>query len=220
MQKVKLKLKIKNLSFLTFAFCLLTFNFAFAKPPKGFHEGPYILFGGGVLNFSIDKNVRTNTNVGQDYEPAFSFAFGWNVTDWIAPEMQVRYATNKSNGNREHIANINFNAVFSLIIDALADAKYVQFIPFVQGGPLVQIASVPKDPESSDGAMRIWAPGFGVGTGLKLLFLRYGYVSLVAQCDFVSVDSQYQDIGGVRTKVLQGDLDTQPGFNGMIGFHF
>jgi hypothetical protein len=216
-------MKISNFVLILFAVCLLSLvlsGSAYAKPPKGFHEGPYVLFGGGLLNFAIDDNVRTNTKVGRDYEPAASFAFGWNVTDWIAPELQVRYATNKAGGEREHIADINLNAVASLIVSALADAKHVQFIPFVQAGPLVQAAIIPKDPGTTDASMRIWSPGFGFGGGMKFIFLRYTYVSLVAQCDIVSVDSQYQEIGGVRTRVLQGGLDTQPGFNGMIGFHF
>ncbi|MBI2342384.1 MAG: hypothetical protein HYU98_06610 [Deltaproteobacteria bacterium] len=191
-----------------------------AAPPKGFHKGPYFMLQGGIFNFAADNNVRTGAKVGRDYEPAVGFNFGWNLYDWMAPEFQVRYTTNKNNGNREHVVKANFNFVYSLITDSLADRESIRLIPFLQSGPMLLLAAVPGDPTSSDKILSLWGPGIGVGGGLRVLYKRYVYFGLLAQSDFVVLPDRHQNVGGVNTKIIDGSMDAQFGATGTIGVHF
>jgi len=200
--------------------CLAAASTSLARPQKDFLRGPYFMVGGGIMGYSADKNIRLNKKVGRDYEPDVGFVFGWNIVDYIAPELQVRYATNKNSGNREHLVTANINCVVTPIIDGMTDWENVKILPFVQGGPALHMAAVPGDPASSDKTIPLWAPGFGVGGGLRFLFGEYVFAALLAQVDFVDMPAKYQDIGGKSTKILAGGWDTEPSFNGMIGVHF
>ena len=188
--------------------------------PSGFHEGPYFMLHGGLLNFSADNNVRTSTKVGRDFEPSVGFNFGWNLKDWIGPELEVRYATNKNGGNREHIVNVNINAVYSFIIDQLGISKNSAVIPFIQTGPAIQLAAVPGDVLSTDNTMAVWGAGFGVGAGVKILFKRYGYAGILGQSDFIHLPNKYQNIGGSMVKVMNGGWEPEVGVSLMAGVHF
>src|SRR3989338_6958293 len=136
--------------------CLGFANFAFASPSSGFHKGPYFLLEGGVLNFEADKVAR-------NYEPTVGFHFGWNLKNYIAPELQIRYATNKNNGNREHIINVNVNTVFTFITNQLTKKNSVRLLPFIQGGVIAQFAAIPGDTSSTDRTVPMWGPGIGLG---------------------------------------------------------
>lgn len=210
--------KICTLLFLLFL--LFSSNIAIARTPTGFHEGPYFMLMGGVLNYTADDNARTGASVGRDYEPCFGFNFGWNLKDYIAPELEVRYATNKNSGNREHVVNVNLNAVYTLLIDPLTRSKNVKVLPFIQAGPMVQFAAIPGDPLSSDKTIPSWGPGLSIGTGLKILFLKYGYAGLMMQTDFLSLPTKKQNILGVDTVIVKGGWDVQLDFLAMFGAHF
>ncbi len=116
---------------------------AFAKPTTGFHEGPYLLANVGILNYTVDNNIRTNTQVARDWEPSYGINFGWNIKDYIAPELEIRYATNKNNGNREQAVDVNLNVVYTFIATPLVMNDAMAFLPFVQAGPMVQFAGIP-----------------------------------------------------------------------------
>lgn len=204
-----------------FVVCLLLPAYsAHARPPSGFHEGPYFMLEGGLLNFSADTNVRTNTKVGHDYEPAAGFTFGWNLVDWIAPEFEVKYTTNKNGGNREHVVNVGMNAVLYLITDQMTDFKSIHILPFVLAGPVFQFAAVPGDAASSDKTMSAWGPGFGAGAGIRMLFAKYGYAGITVRSDFVLLPDKSQNIGGATAKIMDGGFDVQLGLMGYIGVHF
>ncbi len=219
-QSSKHKFQILDLWTLIFGFCLV-FGFwililpssAFAKPPQGFHEGPYILINGGLFNYTADNNIHTGEKVGRDFEPTVGFNFGWNLTDWIAPELEVRYSTNKNNGNREHVVDVNLNAVYSFIIDE-------HFIPFIQGGPMAQFAAIPGDPGSNDRVIGYWGPGVSLGAGLMVMFLQYGYVGILGQYDFLHLPAKNQSIGGITTQITAGGWDPQFGASIQTGVHF
>jgi hypothetical protein len=191
-----------------------------ASPPKGFLKGPYFMLQGGIFDFTADNNARTGAKVGKNYEPIVGFNFGWNLYDSIASELQVRYTTNKNNGNREHVVKANFNFVYSFIMDKFANRESTRFIPFLQGGPMLLLAAVPGDPASSDKILSLWGPGVGIGGGLRVLYKRYIYFGLLAQSDFVILPDRNQNISGVNTKIIGGGPDAQFGVTGTIGVHF
>jgi hypothetical protein len=205
------------------AFVLIIFSsgVANARPPKGFHEGPYLLFSGGMLTYTADDNVRTKTSTGNDIEPTFGFNFGWNLKDYVGAELQARYSTNRNAGVREHIATANISAVFTLVTPQLTNFKKpVYVLPFVQAGPAVQFAAVPADPAAGGGTLLHWGIGPSIGGGVRVLFARYFYVGVLAQVDFLYLNEKKQDIGGVQTVILNEGWDGQIGISGLAGCHF
>ncbi len=202
-----------------FGLCILSFgSSAYAKAPVGFHEGPYFLINTGVRNFTADNNARTGAQVGRNFEPVVGFNFGWNLTDYFAPELQARYSTSKSNGSREQLVNVNVNAIYFLVIDQLTSSS-VYILPFLQGGPVVQAGVIPGDP-SVGGTITVVAGGFGVGGGVRVMFLTYGYVGILGQVDFIDFPGKSQNIGGVDTTILKGGWDPQIGATFEAGVHF
>jgi hypothetical protein len=193
---------------------------ALASPTKGFHEGPYILLNGGFFYYTADNNVRTGTKTNNDFEPTVGFNFGWNLKDYFAPELQARYSTSSNGNAREHVVDVNFNAVLTLVIDQLTSSKKIKLLPFLQAGPMLQFASLPADPASSNKTISVWAPGFSVGGGLRVLFLRYGYAGILGMCDFVSMPEKQQNFGGTDQVVIKGEWNAQPAFMGLLGVHF
>lgn len=186
---------------------------ALAAQPSGFHEGPYFLLSGGILNFSADNNVRTGARVGSDFEPAVGFHFGWNITDNFAPELQVRYSTNEESNAREHVVNVNLNGVYSFIINSY-------FIPFVQAGGAALISAVPGDTASSDNLMSMWGGGIGFGAGIKTLFKKYGYAGILVQTDILQLKTNYQDIGATYQQITKGGWEALFGASALVGVHF
>lgn len=187
---------------------------------KGSLKGPYFLVNGGASYFAADNNVRTGAQVGRNFEPSGGFHFGWNIFNQFAPELEARYTTNRNGGNREHIATLNVNAVYSIILKKLTDFKKVKILPFLQAGPVIQLASLPGDPESTDGVITTWGQGFGFGGGVRFLIKTYFYLGALAQLDFVSFPDKFQTVGGASTKIISGGWKTEPAFSGNIGVHF
>lgn len=204
-------MKVRSLIICLFVICDMAQ--ALASPPTGFHKGPYIMLNGGILNYTVDNNQRTGAKVGRDIEPSIGFNFGWFIKDSIAPELMVRYSTNKNGGSREHVVNVNLNAIYSFIVSPT-------IIPFAQIGPVAQFAAIPGDPSSSDRTIALWGVGAGAGGGIRLLFLKYGYAGLLAQMDFIKLPSKYQDISGTSQRIIKGGFDVQPALSALAGFHF
>jgi len=192
-----------------------------ARAPKGFHEGPYFLLSGGMFTYTADNNARRNTTTGNDIEPTVGFNFGWNIKDYIAPELQTRYTTNRNSGRREYVASININAVYSFVTPQLTSFKNnVYILPFLQMGPVFQFAAVPGDPDADTSTLFQWGAGIGVGGGAKVLFGRYVYLGILAQSDFLYLNEKKQDIGGVPAIILNGGWDGQLAVSGLAGCHF
>jgi len=193
---------------------------ALAKPPKGFHEGPYFQFSGGVFQYTGDDNTRTSTRTANDWEPLIGFNFGWNVTDYFAPELQVKYSTNANSGNREHVMNVNINGVLTFITDYLTQMKNFKVLPYVQAGPMAQFAAIPGDPLASDSSIFLWAPGVSIGGGVRFMVSRYGYFGVMAQSDFVCLPEKSQNVAGTNEVIIGGGWSAQPAFLGLAGVHF
>lgn len=193
----------------------------FAKPRKGFHEGPYLNIIGGLISATFDKNDRTGEKTGGDYHGNYGFDFGWNLWDTTAAELEVRYMTTKATGNREHIVNINTNIKYAFIFDALTNIKgSLHILPFVKGGPSAIIAAVPGDPLANYSLMTVWGVGVGGSIGADFMVKRYIYFGFLVQGDMHHIHPVYQNIGGANTKIIKGGWSPQLGVLGSVGVHF
>lgn len=196
-------------------------SLALARPPQGFHEGPYIRFIGGMESVTFDNNRRTNQKVGQDYEGTVGFQFGWNLWDSTAAEFEGRYVTTQiSNERREHVVNVNLNIKYSFITNGLTDIGYLHILPFVQGGPAALFAAVPGDPSTSDKILSVYGLGFGGGAGIDFLIGQYVYFGALFQADLYYVPVVRQNMNGSLQRIVGGDWEPQIGILGAAGVHF
>ena len=91
----------------------------YASKEKGWHKGVYTLVGMGYMNVDKDTNVSTGVAFGSNRIMGYGLTFGWNFVDSLAVELAMRYGSEKFNNQTEHAANIDINAKYSLILDAL-----------------------------------------------------------------------------------------------------
>jgi len=209
---------MKKVICLTLLFLIVSMTSSAA--PKGFNKGPYFLLNAGFIHYTVDNNARTGRKVGRNIEPAFGFDFGWNITDEIAPELLIRYATNKNNGNREHIVNTHLSAVYNFLINGLVNHKIFHIIPIVKAGLVAQLAAIPGDPLSNDDKMAVWGIGPSFSAGVRAMITRYFYCGINGETNFIHLPAKYQEISGTKTKILSGGWDLQLGLVGEVGVHF
>ncbi len=205
---------------LILSMCIVWCATASARPPKGFHTGPYLqlLFGG--VDASFDHNQVSNTSTGRDEELALGFLFGWHVSDIFGPFMEIRYSTDDNGGNRLHIVNGNIGATYTLILDALTNFKSLRILPYLGGDMIFQVGALPSDPTAGTGTVDRYAIGPGVLGGVNFLFKRYVYIGLMGQYDFPYFFSRSQTIGGIDTTVYGSGWHPQWGATLNAGFHF
>ncbi|MBU4483915.1 MAG: hypothetical protein L6300_05495 [Syntrophaceae bacterium] len=192
---------------------------AFAMPSEGFKEGPYLLFGGGIMDVGYDNNIRTNTQVGDDFELAASFIFGWDVLDYLGFELQSRYANAETSSNREHVAGINLNCVYHLILEPLTDIKGWHITPFIKAGPAAHIAMVPGDPDGDERYLLVNGIGGSVAGGIHLMY-KYLYTGIEFQGDFLHFSKKSQTINTVTQEVIEGGFDSLFNVFLMMGIHY
>lgn len=190
-------------------------------PRRGFLEGPYLMLGGGVMKFNWDVNQHTGVEEGKTFEPYFALTFGWNLIDWIAPEMQLRYTTDENGGKREHIAGVNIGPAFSLVTPFLTTFKNWKILPFIKPGMTVQIAALPGDPDSGTATVILTGIGPSIGGGVRFLFKKYFYCGVEAGQEWINMEGKSQDlIPGGPTQIYQGGWKPQFQTSLMFGIHY
>lgn len=194
---------------------------AFAKlPRKGFYKGPYITLAGGAMQFDWDKNEQTGIEEGSPWEPTFILGFGWNTTDWFAPELAVRYTTDSNGGRREYIAGGNMGFVFTLLADPLLDFEKWRILPFIKPGFGLQIAIFPGAQNSTQNQLTSIGIGPSISGGVRFLYNKYLYFGLEVQEEFLHQQSASQQVSGVDTQIYKGGWVSQFESILMVGVHF
>lgn len=201
-------------------FLLLIASTAHARPPKRFHEGPYLQILVGAMDTSYDTASRTGQKVGRDTQATYGLIFGWNVTDPAAIEMVGRYTNAPTFGDREHIVRLNVNFRWNFIFDKLTGYRSLRLLPFLLAGPMAQVTVLPGDPGGGQNTVTQWGGGISAGGGLSVLFKEYIYMSAMAQSDIVRRLGITQNLGGVNTTTYAGGWHV--GWSAMtgLGVHF
>ena len=192
-----------------------------ARPPKGFHTGPYLTALFGVMQADFDRDQVTGQRVGRDFEPTFGFLFGWNITDQFSAELQGLYATNENAGRREHIAGAGVFGKWTIVTDALTDFESLRILPFLKMGMSARFVALPGNPNADDTSMSTIGWGPSVSGGMAFLWHKYFYFGLDLQGDLLLFDDKRQTVGGVPgTLVYKGGL--HPSFTAMaiLGVHY
>lgn len=171
-----------------FRLCMLFILFvatpAQARPPKGFHTGPYLQLLLGAVDSTFDRNLVSNTTTGRDEELALGFMFGWHTSDHWGPFIEARYSTDNNGGNRIHMVNGNVGATYTLILDALTRFQSLRILPYIGGDLLFRIDALPADPTIGNNLINRYGVGPGIVGGINFLFKRYVYIGIMGQEDF------------------------------------
>ncbi|MBI4125035.1 MAG: hypothetical protein HY609_05020 [Deltaproteobacteria bacterium] len=202
---------------------LIVFSITLPTPVsslEGFYEGPYLTFSGGIMQFDWDVNQNTGVEEGRTWEPILHLGFGWNVTDWLAPELNLHFYTDSNGGRREYIAGAHFGPALTLLIDPFLNFKSLRILPFVKPGFTFQAASLPGDPSANDNRLTNIGYGGGLAGGLRFLYNEYLYFGFEVQEDFIYHAAKNQLIGGAATLIYNGGFKRQFEGRAMVGVHF
>lgn len=209
-------MRFRNLLFI--GFILLSPISVHSRPIEGFYNGPYILLVAGTKELDWDTNQRTQIQEGGSWEPLYGLTFGWNLMDWLAPELSLQYTNSPNGGRREHVAEANVGPTFSLLINPLLGETW-QFIPFIHPTFTVELASLPGDRLAADDRVTMTGLGGSVTAGVRIL-RKYFYAGLNVRETFLDFDEQKQNINGVETLIYTGGMKTQFETFLSLGVHY
>lgn len=192
-----------------------------ARPEEGFFKGPYLAVSGGVMQAGNDYDSASRRTVGNDFEPAFGFMFGWNILDSLATELQGRYSTNGNDGRRLHIAAGNLYAKWTPVVDALTDFRSWRIMPFLKGGGAFRASILPGNINSTDSTETQLGFGPAIGGGIAFLTMKYLFFGIDLQEEFLYFDSISETVSGVpNTPVYKGGWHPSFGGGVFIGVHY
>lgn len=217
---------VKRLPTILLLFISITWTLpAWAKPLKGFNEGPYLCLEGGVVQADFDRDEQTGTKIGHDFEGAVGLVFGWNIWDWFSAELEGRYGTNTTSGRREHLVGANVNGRYFFILDALTDFQSLRIIPTLKGGFSFRVVSLPGNPNSTDTAVTTFGWGPSVGGGISFLVKKYLFFGLDVQEDLLFFDDTRQNLtvngaAAPNTLIYKGGFYPQFSAMAFIGVHY
>jgi|GEM_PF-5774244 len=186
---------------------------------SGWHEGPFVLLGACVLNTDKDRNLLTGEKFGEDYTIGGSGIFGWNITDAIASELQVRAARVAAIFDGQDLTQWtvagNLNARYSFLLPALMQPK-VAWLPYIKSG-FAFFASAVRGGSRNESKVATYGTGFDAGVGLELLIGHPALmIDLGVQEDIIFLEGKKS---GPITVTASG-VDPQLGASLSIGFHW
>ena len=161
------------------------------------------MLAGGAMEFDWDKNETTGIEEGSPWGLMLGLVFGWNVYDWLAPEVLFRFSTDKNDGRREYMAGANLGFVFTWLADPLLDFENWRILPFIKPGVGLQAAVLPGAANSTQNRLTSFGIGPSIGGGVRFLFKKYFYFGLEVQEEFLHQRSVYQAVNGARTRIYQ-----------------
>ena len=176
---------------------------------------------GGMMLLDHDTNVDNGIPFGNDIEPGFGLGLGYNITNWIAPELQIAYSTSTgqtSGGQgREHALNIRLNAKVSFLTSQAEKDKNVKIYPYVKVGGVAHglFVNAPVD----DDKVGAFGGGVTLGGGVELNY-RALFIALDFANDLLFLQEEREDVAGVDTLIIRGGFDYQLSLMGAVGVHF
>lgn len=176
-----------------------------AFPEKGWHKGFYLTGNVGMMQVTNDKHSITNRKFDGTFDMAFGLSFGWDITDWIGPMVQLNYATatgqagDPNNDNaavtynngtnypagtfptenaREHAVDVGVyvKATHPYFTRASWQPKMVKILPYLKLGGIGNAVFI-NAPTNANKA-GAFGGGIGVGGGVELYIWKGLYVGL------------------------------------------
>lgn len=173
------------------------------------------------MQFDWDINQRSGVEEGRRYEPMIALGFGWNVLDWMAPELFLRYSSNRNLGRREHIAGANIGVAFTWAPKPLIDFKKWRILPFIMPETCFQVVVLPGDPNANDDRISSKGVGGGIRGGIRFLFKEYLYFGFEAEEEFLYHEGQTQMLRqGGTAQIYKGGWKPQFSVFTIVGIHY
>lgn len=188
------------------------------------HTGFYFYGMAGFMQATHDENQRVTPSqeFASSLVPAFGLTMGYNITDWIAPELQISYGTatgdTPSGEGREHLLTVRLNAKYSFLTNAEFNKDGgLKFYPYAKVGGLMHglFVNAPDDVDK----VGAYGGGFGAGGGVEF---NYGllYFGVDVSNDFVFLQEETEEIAGNEVTILNGGFKYQASVMGTVGIHF
>lgn len=212
----------KKLAILAIFLSMITFRQSYAFDVNEGHTGFFIYGMGGFMDTGHDFNIRTGQTFSNSVEGAYGLGFGYNFTDWFAPELQFSYATatdgTPSGQAREHVltTRLNFKISTSMAEDFFGGGN-VRFYPYIKVGGMAHGLYV--NAPAADDKVGAWGGGLSLGAGLEWNIKAF-YFAIDVNNDFVWLQEERNNIAGVDTVIIEGGFDYQISVMGQIGVHF
>lgn len=186
------------------------------------HTGFYFYGMGGMMTMSHDRNVRTGLDFAHDIEGAYGLTLGYNITNWIAPELQIQYATvtdtTASGQGREHAASVRLNAKVNFFTDKAKEDKDFKWYPFAKIGGVAHALYV-NAPADGD-KVGAYGGGVALGAGIEANYKAL-YLGLELSNDLLFMGEYRDDVGGAAdVLIIEGGFNYQFSLMGAVGVHF
>lgn len=188
------------------------------------HTGYYVYLMTGIVDSAHDTNVRPTPPVkfGNDFQLGYGLTTGYNITNWIAPELQMAFSTVTGNtpggAAREYLATLRINAKVSLLTNAAFNQNHkLKFYPYAKAGGVVNALYV-NAPVSTD-KVGAYGWGAGLGGGLEVDYKAL-YFGIDLSNDLLLMQTYKKTILGVNTTLINGGFDYQFSGMGALGVHF
>lgn len=191
-----------------------------AHARRGFYQGPFITLSAGLMQFDWDVNQRTQNEEANRWQTMLHLGFGWNLTDVVAPELNMRFGTDQNGGQREYIASGNLGLNITFLANPFLQFEKLKILPFIKPGFITQIALLPGDPLADDNFVTSIGVGSGIGGGFRFLFKEYFYFGLEVEQDWIWHPTKMQTVNGASTLIYQGGFKNQLEGLAMVGVHF
>ncbi|MBI2343405.1 MAG: hypothetical protein HYV02_03575 [Deltaproteobacteria bacterium] len=194
---------------------------AWARPPEGFHEGPYLQLVTGARNADFDTNTADGIDNARDIEPLFGFNFGWNLTDPLAFELSGHYSTSGTANIQQHLVMARVGTRWNFVTNALTHFSSVRILPYVTMGGVLHFNILPAASGSSKTRVEQWGGGMDAGGGVSLLFYHDTlYISAEGTAGPIRRSTIRENIGGSLTTVYRGGWAVDWGTRLAAGVHF
>lgn len=196
---------------------------------KGWHKGPYLLLMGGMMQAGNDTNVDTNRRFDGKFAPAVGLTFGWDITDWIGPMLNLKYGFDTDDvGNgtadypiesaREHIINIELVAKGTLLTNWKNISETFKFLPYFKLGGAAHGLYV--NAPTGNNKIGSWGAGIALGGGVDFLFKKHFSFGIDITEDLLWLQSVKKTVSGSEKEILKGGFTPQFSLMGTVGYHF
>ena len=200
-------------------------------PEKGWHKGPYLAANIGMMQVTNDKHAVTGRKFDGTFDLNFGLTFGWDITDWIGPMLQINYATatgTVGNGTatyptenaRQHAMDISLFAKATLPYFTTAEWQWknLKILPYAKLGGTGHAMYV--NAPNTNNKIGAYGGGPAVGLGCEFFIWKGFFFAIDATENLIFQGSYSRTINGVNTKVIDGGFKPQFVFAGLIGWHF
>jgi len=188
-------------------------------PQPGWHVGPYVTAGIGMITASHDKNLLTGESFDKWFARAYSLKFGTNILDNIGAEAHIRFSMNHATFNNtpktQWILVGNLSGKYTFCTTNLLLKSNTRMLPYIKTGLMMYGQAVP-----GSGALESktfsYGAGMGLGLGLDIIFPGGFMIDVEVEPAFIYFLSKYSG----AAKIIDGGINPQINTTISVGYHF